>query len=78
VLEATSNYYHIHDTLSEHLYVTVAHPKKINQISDTDKKPNRVDTKELTRMPWLNSVPESYVPTEEAREARARVRGRQT
>jgi len=37
VLEATSNCYHIHDTLSEHLDVTVAH-SKINQIADTDKK----------------------------------------
>ena len=25
-LEATSDYYHIHDTLSKHLDVTVAHP----------------------------------------------------
>ena len=78
VLEATSNYYHIHDTLSEHLDVTVAHPKKINQIADTDKKTDRVDAKELARMLRLNSVPESYVPTEEVREARALVRGRQT
>jgi len=39
VLEATSNYYHIHDTLSEHLDMTVAHPKKFNKITDTDKKP---------------------------------------
>ena len=60
VLEATSNYYHIHDTLSEHLDVTVAHPKKINQIADTDKKTDRVDAKELARMLRLNSVPESY------------------
>ena len=29
-------------------------------------------------MPRLNSVPESYVPTEEVREARALARGRQT
>ncbi len=78
VIEATSNYYHIHDTLSEHLDVTVAHPKKINQIADTDKKTDRVDAKELARMLRLNSVPESYVPTEEVREARALVRGRQT
>ena len=78
VLEATSNYYHIHDTLSEHLDVTVAHPKKINQIADTDKKTDRVDAKELARMLRLNSVPESYVPSEEVREARALVRGRQT
>jgi transposase len=78
VLEATSNYYHIHDMLSEHLDVTVAHPKKINQIADTDKKTDRVDAKELARMLRLNSVPESYVPTEEVREARALVRGQQT
>jgi len=77
-IEATSNYYHIHDTLSEHLDVTVAHPKELNQIADTDKKTDRVDAKELARMVRLNSVPESYVPTDEIREARALVRGRQT
>jgi len=77
-IEATSNYYHIHDTLSEHLDVTVAHPKELNQIADTDKKTDRVDAKELARMVRLNSVAESYVPTDEVREARALVRGRQT
>ena len=76
-IEATSNYYHIHDTLSEHLDVTVAHPQKLNAIADTDKKTDRVDAKELARMVRLNSVPESYVPTDEIREARALVRGRQ-
>ena len=77
-LEATSNYYHIHDTLSEYLDVTVAHPKELNQIAKSDKKTDRVDAKELARMVRLNSVPESYVPTDEIREARALVRGRQT
>ena len=77
-IEATSNYYHIHDTLSEHLDVTVAHPKELNQIADSDKKTDRVDAKELARMVRLNSVPESYVPTDKIREARALVRGRQT
>jgi transposase len=76
-IEATSNYYHIHDTLSEHLDVTVAHPGKLTLIADTDKKTDRVDAKELARMLRLDSVPESYVPTEEIRQARARVRGRQ-
>ena len=70
-------YYHIHDTLSEHLDVTVAHPGKLTQIANTDKKTDRVDAKELARMVRLNSVPESYVPTDEIREARALVRGRQ-
>ncbi len=77
-IEATSNYYHIHDTLSEHLDVTVAHPKELTQIANTDKKTDRVDAKELARMVRLNSVPESYVPTDKIREARALVRGRQT
>jgi len=77
-LEATSNYYHVHDTLSEYLDVTVAHPQELTRIADTDKKTDRVDPKELARMVQLNSVPESYAPTDEIREARARVRGRQT
>ncbi|WP_435080058.1 IS110 family transposase [Halococcus sp. AFM35] len=76
-IEATSNYYHIHDTLSEHLDVTVAHPSKLTLIANTDKKTDRVDAKELARMVRLGSVPESYVPTDEIREARALVRGRQ-
>ena len=76
-IEATSNYYHIHDTLSKHLDVTVAHPKELTQIADTDKKTDRVDAKELARMLRLNSLPESYVPTDEIRQARALVRGRQ-
>jgi transposase len=77
-IEATGNYYHIHDTLSEYLDVTVAHPKELNQIADSDKKTDRADAKELARMVRLNSVPESYVPTDQVREAPALVRGRQT
>jgi len=76
-IEATSNYYHIYDTLSEYLDVTVAHPSKLTLIANTDKKTDRVDAKELARMVRLDSVPESYVPTDEIREARALVRGRQ-
>jgi len=37
-IEATSNYYHIHDTLSEYLDVVVAHPKELIQIANSDKK----------------------------------------
>lgn len=58
--------------------MTVAHSKELNQIADTDKKTDRVDAKELARMVRLNSVPESYVPTDGIREACERVRGRQT
>ena len=77
VIEATSNYYPIYDTLSEYLDVTVASPGKLKLIANSDKKTDRIDTKELARMLRLGSVPESYVPTEETRECRALVRGRQ-
>ncbi|SDD85042.1 Transposase [Natrinema hispanicum] len=70
-LEATSNYYHIHDTLSEYLDVTVANPGELKLISDSDKKTDRVDAKQLARMVRLGSIPESYVPTDEVRQARA-------
>ena len=76
-LEATSNYYHIHDTLSEYLDVTVANLGELKLISDSDKKTDRVDAKQLARMVRLGSIPESYVPTDEVRQARALVRGRQ-
>jgi transposase len=78
VIEATSNYYHVHDTLSQYLDVVVAHPGKLKLIADSDRKTDRLDAKELARLLRLNSVPESYVPTDEIREARALVRGRQT
>ena len=64
-IEATSNYYHIYDTLSEHLDVTVANPGKLKLIANSDKKTDRVDAKELARLSRLNSVPESYVPPED-------------
>lgn len=78
VIEATSNYYHIYDTLSEYLDVTVAHPGKLKLIANADTKTDRVDAKELSRILRLGSVPESYVPTDEIRECRALVRGRQS
>jgi len=75
-IEATSNYYHIHDTLSEYLDVTVANPSELKLIADSDTKTDRVDAKELARLVRLGSIPESYVPSDEIRECRALVRGR--
>lgn len=76
LLEATTNYFYIYDMLSEYLDVVVGHPPKLKAIADTDKKTDRIDAKELSRLVWLGSVPESYVPTDEIRECRALVRGR--
>lgn len=76
LLEATTNYFYIYDMLSEHVEVVVGHPPKLKAIAETDKKTDRIDAKELSRLVWLGSVPESYVPTDEIRECRALVRGR--
>ncbi len=75
-IEATSNYYHIHDTLSEYLDVTVANPAELKLIANSDRKTDRIDAKQLARLVRLGSVPESYVPSDEIRESRALVRGR--
>lgn len=76
LLEATTNYYYIYDMLSEYLDVKVGHPPKLKTIAQTDKKTDKIDAKELSRLLWLGSVPESYVPTDEIRECRSLVRGR--
>lgn len=75
-IEATGNYYHIHDTLSEYLDVTVANPAKLKLIGDSDRKTDRIDAKQLARLVRLGLVPETYVPSDEIRESRALVRGR--
>ena len=63
-IEATGNYYHIHDTLSECLDVTVANPSKLKLIGNSDRKTDRIDAKELARLVRLGSVSEStFHPT---------------
>jgi transposase len=76
LLEATTNYFYIYDMLSEHLDGKVGHPPKLKAIAHSDKKTDQVDAAELSRLLWLGSVPESYVPTDEIRECRSLVRGR--
>jgi len=76
LLEATTNYFYIYDLLSEYLDVKVGHPPKLKAIAQTDRKTDQIDAKELSRLLWLGSVPESYVPTDEIRECRSLVRGR--
>ncbi len=60
-LEATTNYCPINDTFSEYPDVTVVNPGKLNLVSGSDKKTNRVDAKQPARMVRLRSIPESYV-----------------
>jgi len=76
LLEATTNYFYVYDMLSEYLDVVVAHPPKLKAIAETDKKTDKIDAEELSRLVWLGNVPKSYVPTDEIRECRELVRGR--
>jgi len=46
-LEATSNYYHIYDTLSEYLDVTVTNPDELKLIANSDKKRTALTRKNL-------------------------------
>ena len=75
-LEATSNYYHIQTTLSEHLDVRVADPEELKLIGHSMQKSDQLDAKQLARLARLEAVPESYVPSQQLRECRELVRGR--
>jgi len=75
-LEATSNYYHIQDTLSEHLDVRVADPEELKLIGHSMQKSDQLDAEQLARLARLDAIPESYVPSQQLRECRELVRGR--
>jgi transposase len=62
-LEATSNYYHIQDTLSEYLDVCVADPEEVKLIGYSMQKSDDLDARQLARLARLDAVPECYVPS---------------
>ena len=76
VIEATSNYYTIYDTLDEYLDVVVADPQQTKAIGIAEVKDDRLDAKLLAQLRRAGMIAQSYVPPEELRERRALVRGR--
>jgi transposase len=76
VIEATSNYYTVYDTLDEHLDVVVADPQQTKAIVIAEVKNDRLDAKLLAQLRRAGMIAQSYVPPEELRERRALVRGR--
>ena len=76
VIEATSNYYTIYGTLDEYLDVVVADPQQTKAIGIAEVKNDRLDAKLLAQLRRAGMIAQSYVPPEELRERRARVRGR--
>ncbi|MWV39620.1 IS110 family transposase [Natrialba sp. INN-245] len=76
VIEATSNYYTIYDTLDKYLDVVVADPYQTKAIGIAEVKNDRLDAKLRKQLRRAGMVAESYVPPGEIRERRALVRGR--
>lgn len=76
-LEATSNYYTIYDTLSEHLEVTVANPLKLSWITEAETKTDKLDARKLAELHRAGLVPASYVPPPPIRQHRMLTRGRE-
>jgi transposase len=77
VLEATSNYYTIYETLDEYLEVKVANPLEMKWIAEAAQKTNEIDAKKLAELLRVDMVAESYVPPEEISRYRQLKRGRQ-
>lgn len=77
VLEATSNYYTIYETLDEHLDVKVANPLEMKWIAEGAQKTDEIDAKKLAELLRVDMDAESYVPPKEIRRYRQLTRGRQ-
>jgi transposase len=77
VLEATSNYFTIYETLSEHLDVTLANPLQLDWITAAAQKTDDIDAEKLASLLKVDMVPESYVPPKEIRRRRELTRSRQ-
>lgn len=76
VLEATSNYYTIYETLDEYLAVTVANPLELSWIANSSQKTDEIDAEKLAKFLKADMIPESYVPPEAIRKRRALTRAR--
>jgi transposase len=76
-MEATTSIAPLYRRLLKEGYdVTVSHPKKTRYIAEARIKMDRVDSRALSELLRLNSLPESYVPPPYIAELREKVRRR--
>lgn len=75
VIEATSNYYSVYDTLDEYFDIVVADPNQTKALGVVEAKNDRLDAKLLAQLRSAGMIAESYVPSKELMERRALVRG---
>lgn len=76
--EATRNHWFVYDCLKDYLDVSVANPYETSLISDQPVKNDRLDAKRLAVLLRSGTLPTSYVPPDELREARKLVRQRKS
>lgn len=71
VIEATTNYYWMYQTLKNlGCEVVLAHPLKTRAIADAKVKNDRIDATILCDLLRTNFIPRSYIPTDEIRALR--------
>jgi len=77
VIEATTNWYYIHDLLEGMVdKVVVAHPLKTKAIASARIKTDKIDATTLAELLRVNYIPESYIPPREVRDLRELLRYR--
>tara|TARA_Y100000310_G_C20613442_1_gene779268 strand:+ start:68 stop:1084 length:1017 start_codon:yes stop_codon:yes gene_type:complete len=76
-MESSSQIYKLYDYLIKNKYdVKVAHAKEMHRITKSSKKHDRRDALILAKHLLADDIPESYIPSKEARNKRAIVRAR--
>jgi len=77
VIEATSNWYYIHDMIESMVEeVVVAHPLRTKAIASAKVKTDKIDATTLAQLLRADLIPQSYIPPIEIRELRELLRYR--
>jgi transposase len=77
VIEATGNWYYLHDLLEDLVdEVVVAHPLKTKAIASARVKTDKIDAATLAQLLRTDFIPRSYIPPLEVREQREILRYR--
>lgn len=77
VIEATSNWYYIHDLIENMVEeVVVAHPLRTKAIASAKVKTDKIDATTLAQLLRADLIPQSYIPPIEIRQLRELLRYR--
>jgi transposase len=77
VIEATANWYYVHDLIEDLVdEVEVAHPLRTKAIASAKIKTDKIDATTLAQLLRANLIPQSYIPPPAIRELRELLRYR--